>query len=133
MPTTTRTDLVKEMYATFNRGDIQELLKSVGPNCDWNIPGPREIPWAGRYKGPAEISKFFKSLADAADNLKMEPRKYIEMDDTVVVLGDGKFRSRRTGRTGETTWAHVFTLSNGKVVEFREYTDTAALLKALSG
>jgi ketosteroid isomerase-like protein len=133
MPTTTRTDLVKQMYSAFSRNDIPTLLKSVGPNCEWSSPGPREIPWAGKYRGHDEISRFFKSLAEAADNIKMEPRKYVEMDDTVVVLGEGKLRSRRTGRNCEAHWAHTFTLSDGKVVAFREYTDTAALLKALSG
>ena len=36
-----------------------------------------------------------------------------------------------TGNEVEETWAHVFTISNGKIARFEEYIDTAALVAEL--
>ncbi len=39
-------------------------------------------------------------------------------------------RVKATGRSYETEWAHVFTLREGKIVEFREFADSAAVAEA---
>ncbi len=38
-------------------------------------------------------------------------------------------RSRKTGRSFETEWVHVFTIRDGQVTRFREHTDTAQFLE----
>ena len=51
----------------------------------------------------------------------------------MVVLGQSKGRIKATSRTFEVQWAMAFTIRDGKVSKFREYTDTAALAAASSG
>jgi ketosteroid isomerase-like protein len=51
----------------------------------------------------------------------------------VLALGDERMRVKATGRTYETEWAHVFTVREGKVMEFCEYADTAAVAEAFRG
>jgi ketosteroid isomerase-like protein len=133
MPTTTKTDTIKEMYAAFGRGDLQGLLSHVSADCTWDNAGPKELPWAGTFRGPDGISRFFAEIEKTADIQAFEPRTFVEQGDHVVVLGYEKGRSKRTGRTYETNWAHAFTLADGKVVAFRQYHDTAAVVKALGG
>ena len=133
MPTTTKTDTIKEMYAAFGRGDLKGLLSHVDANCTWESTGPKELPWAGAYRGHDGISRFFGEIEKSAEMLAFEPRTFIEQDNMVVALGHEKVRSKRTNRTYDSDWAHAFTLSNGKVVAFREYGDTAAAMKAFGG
>ena len=51
----------------------------------------------------------------------------------MVVLGQSKGRIKATSRTFDVQWAMAFTIRDGKVSKFREYTDTAALAAAYSG
>jgi ketosteroid isomerase-like protein len=51
----------------------------------------------------------------------------------VVALGDERMRVKATGRSYENEWAHVFMLGEGKVVEFREFADSAAVAEAFRG
>jgi len=39
---------------------------------------------------------------------------------------------RSTGRVYRDDWVHAFKLRSGKIVEFREYTDTATIVEALA-
>jgi ketosteroid isomerase-like protein len=130
MPTTTKADTVKDMYAAFGRGDLNGLLAHVSTECKWDHAGPMEIPWAGSFRGHEGITRFFAQIDKTADIQAFEPRAFVEQDDTVVVLGHERVRIKSTGRTYETNWAHAFTLHGGQVVAFREYTDTATIAKA---
>jgi uncharacterized protein len=44
--------------------------------------------------------------------------------DRVLVMGWERGRVKPTNRNYETHWVMAFALRNGKVAEFREYTDT---------
>jgi ketosteroid isomerase-like protein len=47
-------------------------------------------------------------------------------------LGANGCAQRSTGRVYQVDWVHAFTLRSGKIVEFREYTDTATIVEALA-
>jgi ketosteroid isomerase-like protein len=49
----------------------------------------------------------------------------------VVVIGEGAWHSRLTGRDYETPWVHVFTLRDGMVARVDSYYDTAPAAAAL--
>jgi ketosteroid isomerase-like protein len=62
--------------------------------------------------------------------VQFEPQEFIADENQVVVLGHYAWRVRSTGRKYESDWAHVFTVRGGRIVRFREYTDTAAATAA---
>jgi ketosteroid isomerase-like protein len=62
-----------------------------------------------------------------SDELGVDVDKVVQDGATVVVLGTWK-----TGDALEGPFAHAYTMKNGKAVEFRNYTDTAAYLQALA-
>jgi ketosteroid isomerase-like protein len=43
------------------------------------------------------------------------------------------FRVKSTGLTRACNWAHAFTVRDGKIAGFREYTDTTAMASAFGG
>jgi ketosteroid isomerase-like protein len=61
---------------------------------------------------------------------QFEPRKFVVQGDTVAVLGYERSLIKPTGRTLEQEWAHLYTLRDGKIAEFRAFEDTAALVVA---
>jgi ketosteroid isomerase-like protein len=61
-----------------------------------------------------------------------EPLHFVAAEDRVVVLGRERFRVKATGLTWACEWAHAFTVRDGKIASFREYTDTSAVVNAFS-
>jgi ketosteroid isomerase-like protein len=98
----------------------------------WQIPNTPGIPWAGTFEGHEGLQKFFAILDQEVDIEVFEPRAFIGERDTVVVLGSERVRTKGSGQSYEVHWAHTYRLSNGKVIEMREYTDTAKVAAAFS-
>lgn len=121
--------VVKDGYAAFSRGDIAGLLERFSPDIEWHIPGTG-LPLAGTYRGHDGVTKFFQKLAQEAEILDFQPREFVADGDRVLVVGSERVKVRATNRTVDLDWIMSFTMRNGKVTNFREYTDTKALADA---
>ncbi len=55
---------------------------------------------------------------------------FIAEGDNIAVRGSTAWRNRKTGKVCDTPKADFWTFRDGKVVEFHEYYDTAALIAA---
>src|SRR5437763_12673609 len=124
------TKVVQQIYASFKSGDIQSLLALVADDIQWQLPAIENIPFAGKRQGRAQVAQFFASVADSQDVLAFEPREFTAQGDKVVAQGHYRWRVKATGREFGADWAHVFTIRDGKVVGFHEYTDSAAAAAA---
>lgn len=129
MGATENLQVVKEGYAAFSRGDIAGLLEKFSQDAEWHIPGTG-LPLAGTYRGHDGIAQFFQKLSQEAEILHFQPREFLADGDRVLVVGSERTKVRATNRTVELDWIMSFTLRNGKVTNFREYTDTKALADA---
>ena len=126
------TQRVKESYAAFQRGDIASILATLDDNIEWQgvIGTEGVLPQAGVRKGKAAVQEFFKHVAETTDFKSFEPLEFIAEGDQVAVVGRYTARVKPTGKNVESGWVMLFTFKNGKVVKFREYTDSAQLVKA---
>ncbi len=127
------TNIVKQTYECFLRGDIESLLKLYADNVEWEVYGPASMPTTGLRKGLAEVAQFFAQVNDSLEAQSFEVQEFIAQGDQVAVLGHYTWTAKPTGRQFSANWAHVVTLSNGKITRFREYTDTAAGAEAFAG
>jgi ketosteroid isomerase-like protein len=126
----TNLQIMKEAYAAFGRGDIAAVLSVQDPNTELESAGPKDIPWAGSFRGHEGAKRYFAAIEAEAEIDAFEPHTFLAQGDKVVVLGFEKVRAKRTGRSYEIHWVHAFTLSNGKITKFREYCDTATVAAA---
>ena len=123
--------LVQGMYAAFFRGDLASVLAACAPDIDWESIGPRKgYPIFGPRHGTAEVEEFFGSLREVHHFSEFSPNEFLASGDTVVVLGHYAFTINRNDRKVATDWAHAFTIRDGKVVKFREHTDSARIVDA---
>ena len=127
----TNADVVQRGYEAFGRGDIPALLDLLTDDVEWTLQGPSVIPFAGTRHGHEGVAEFFSVLGETLDFEQFEPREFVAQGDTVVVVGVERSLSRATGRTIEQEWAHVNTLRDGKIAEFRAFEDTGAYVAAL--
>ena len=124
---------VQQMYTAFGRSDISALLNGLADDVNWQVAGPADIPVCGTRSGREEVAQFFTALGATLETQQFEPQEFIAQGDKVVVLGHERHRVKSTGRTYEGDWVQVFTLRDGKVVRYREYVDTSALVAAFRG
>jgi ketosteroid isomerase-like protein len=67
-----------------------------------------------------------KMLTDYLEFQVFQPDEFIVGSDSVVVLGHERCRVKATGRIVDANWVQIFTLHNGRISRYREYSDTAA-------
>ncbi|WP_119275299.1 nuclear transport factor 2 family protein [Taklimakanibacter deserti] len=122
---------VKSLYAAFGRGDIKTVIAGLAPDVDWFVNGRhKDYPILGSWKGQASVQQLFASVAEQQETIEFSPMEFFAADDRVCVLGHYAWKIRKTGRSVAADWAHIFTIGSGKVVKFREFTDTAQFAEA---
>ena len=119
--------VVQDAYAAFERSDIPALLDKLGENVEWLVPGEGMIPQAGAYRGRDGVARFFQTLDQTTEFSAFEPREFVAQGDRGITLGWYRGKARATGRSFEAHWAMSFSLRDGKILKFQEYTDTAAI------
>src|SRR5947209_16685031 len=124
------TNLVQRAYENFKSGDIQAVLGLLSDDVQWQLPGIEGVPFAGKHHGREQVAQFFSTLAKAQEVREFEPREFVAQGDKVVALGHYAWRVKASGREFESDFAHVFSVREGRIASFKEYTDTAAATAA---
>jgi ketosteroid isomerase-like protein len=119
-----REQVVQQAYDAFGRGDIPGVLELVDDGVVWTAP--ETLPQGGSFKGREEVGRFFAGLDAAWERLEVVPEALGEIGEDLVVAVVRLDGTRRGG--GPAGWGavHVFSVRDGRVVRFREYTDLGA-------
>lgn len=128
------TQVVRTAYAAFLRGDAQAVLDTLHDDVVWKpVNGVgSQVPFGGVRRGKAAVGEFFRILSETEVFEQFEPREFVAQGDKVVALGHYCARTKALGRTFESDWAMVFTVRDGKIAEFNEFTDSAGINAAFS-
>jgi ketosteroid isomerase-like protein len=123
------TAVVQDAYAAFGRGDIATLLSYMADDIQWQpvIGTASHVPFSGERSGKAAVDEFFRQVMANEDFQQFEPREFVAQGDKVVAIGHYRAVSKPTGKGFESDFVMVFTLRNGKVVRFQEFTDSAGI------
>ena len=124
--------VVKDLYSAFGRGDLEHINGLLAADVLWTFHGPQHlIPYAGVYKGKEGVRRFFDLVGATIDVREIGQRQFVEGGDSVAVVGWERSAARETGGEFVANWLHLFTVKNGRIVEFEEFTDSAAIVDAL--
>jgi ketosteroid isomerase-like protein len=118
-------------YDAFAKGDVEAVLAIMDSRISWTEPAT--LPWgAGRHSGPKAVAtKVFAEALKLFPDLKVKPESFEAAGDTV--LARGTFTGTGKGGKFKAPFAHVWTMKDGKVAKFQNYTDTAAVNAATGG
>ena len=127
------TKVVQDAYAAFQRGDIATLLSYLADDIAWvGVYGAApHVPMSGARRGKAAVAEFFKQVGDNMKFSRFEPKEFIATGDKVVALGH-YVGTTSLGTNVDSDFAMVFTLANGKVTRFQEFTNAAAINAAFA-
>jgi len=122
-------EIVRAALDAYTRRDVAALRALNDPDVELDWSASRS--WlAGVYPGIDEALRFYQSYFDAFAAIVIEPDRFIEAGDSVVVPN----LARQRGRDGIEVSARstlVFTLANRKVIRVCLYHETGPALKAL--
>src|SRR5688572_28169788 len=123
-------EVVRSIYDSFAHGDVPKVLEALAPDVRWTEA--EGFPHGGTYSGPDEVLKnVLMTLGTEWDGFSAVPQEFVAQGDKVVSLGQYSGTYKATGKKLSAPYAHVWTLRNGKVVAFVQFTDTAVVQKAL--
>jgi ketosteroid isomerase-like protein len=123
---------VKSFYDGISRGDVAFVLGMMDPQVEWNEAEHFLYADHSPYVGPdAVLNGVFMRLMTEWEGFKAVPEQFIGMGDTVVATGRYHGTYRDTGKSIHAQMVHVFTVKNGKLTRFQQYTDTAQFLDAV--
>ena len=97
MATPENTQVVRDLYAAFGRGDLAAACALVAEDVVWHLPGT--VPhYSGTYKGSGGVAAFFQELTTTVGIEAIEPQEFVAAN-RVLVAGSSRARVKTTGRT----------------------------------
>ena len=127
----TNREVIEKLYAGFAAGDVAAVLGSFGPEVSWTEAAG--FPYAGTYVGPdAILQNVFMRLATEWEGFTAVPSRFVCEGDTVVAIGEYSGTYLATGKAMKTPMVHVWTLKDGKVVNYVQHCDTVLVQAALT-
>ena len=127
----TNTEIVKEMYAAFGRGDVPAVLSHVAEDVSWEAEMPERLTWGGIRRGPAEAAGFFMGLAAEQENQVLEMTEFFEKPGAVAAFGRYSATVKASGKRVDSPVGHYFGFRDGKVIRYVNLVNSGAFLEAL--
>ena len=123
--------IVRDCYQAFQKGELEAMFAVFAPDIEWESVGRREdFPTLGLRRGIAPVREFFRLVADILEFHAFTPHELHGVGNIVFAMGSYDMTIRKTRRRVGSDWLHVFWVKNGKVMRFREFTDTARFAEA---
>ena len=124
--TATTVPWVQSLYDAFARGDIGTVVAAMADDVEWSEAEGN--PWypGHAFTGPQQVVEgVFARIGEEYEDFRAEPSRFLHDGDTVAVEGRYSASSHRaTGRPLDAPFVHVWDVRDGRVVRFRQYTDT---------
>lgn len=126
-------DTVKDLYAAFERGDLAAVRDKMASGIEWyeaeNFPYDDGNP----YTGPdAVLDGVYGRLMREWEGFTEELESVLDAGERVVTIGRYTGTHRSTGNSVRAQFVHVWTVEDGRIIAFQQYTDTAQFKRAMS-
>lgn len=118
--------LLRTAYAAFARGDVAGFFALCTPSITFHVPGDGLL--GGRATKDEFLAKLGPAMGAVGGTFREEVVRIVASDTDGCVLA-----AQRAVRDGaERRWnaVHLYRIENGKLAEFREYTDDQAAFDA---
>lgn len=121
---------VRALYEALSRGALGPLYEALDEAVVWEFYAPAALPFAGVWRGRADVARFWSALDLALDS-RFEMREFVVMGERVVAIGRQSGVVRATGRAYDVPVIHVWELSSGRVTRWRCALDSGSVVEAL--
>ncbi|MCO6512788.1 MAG: nuclear transport factor 2 family protein [Aridibacter famidurans] len=123
-------EIISGLYEAFARGDVPAVLGAFDESIEWTEA--EGFMYGGTYTGPnAVLENVFMKLGTEWEGFSAVPSKIVDGGDDVVATGTYSGKYLGTGKSMSAPFAHEWTLRDGKIVKFRQHTDTKVIADSL--
>lgn len=117
--------VVIELHNAYREGDAGRVAALIHDDIDWVIHGPARIfPFEGPRRGKAAVLDVLAAIGQQFELKRYERELLIVEAERAAVLSNTSFVQRSTGRTLSMRLVNFIRVQDGKIVEFREFSDT---------
>ena len=126
---------LKHAYVQWNKskgGSVQAWLDLMVDDvkCFSLAGGGPGAEFTARIHSKKDFERYFRDLLADWEMIHYTTEDIIAEGNHVAMRGSTAWKNRKTGKKVETPKADFWTFRDGKVVEFHEFYDTAALIAA---
>lgn len=119
------TEILRELYAALNRGDIAAVVKDFDPDIVWIEPFNNPDTYRRRDVVQAHFTQARSNWAEGS----CEPERFVVAGDKIVVFLHIHVRLKSETEWREGRHAAAYTFRDGKIVEMRIIEDDQQALK----
>lgn len=124
---------IRSLYEAFGRGDAETVLGSMAQDVDWREAETQPYAEGNPYIGPERVGEgVFGRIMSDFEGFTVTPKTYVAEGDIVAVMGRYTGTRQGSGAPLDAQFAHVWTVRDGEVKKFQQYTDTAQLSRLLA-
>ncbi|WDI32174.1 nuclear transport factor 2 family protein [Hyphococcus flavus] len=130
-PDTTATEqnakaLVEAVYAGFAAGDMDRVTGAMAADIVWNEAEGNPYADNNPYVGPETVlTGLLARLGGEWDGFAAVPQEYVSEGGRVIVFGRYGGTYKASGKSMDAPFVHSWTVVDGKITAFQQYTDTA--------
>jgi len=118
-------ETVKTLYGAFANGDMPAILAIFDAQIHWMEAESGPLAEGNPYIGPLAVAEgVFMRLAGEIDNFTVHVEQLSGDSQTVTAQGRYRGTVNATGTELDAQFAHIWTVREGKLTAFQQYTDT---------
>jgi len=129
----TRTTVI-ELHKAYLAGDAEKVASMIHDDIDWVIHGPAHLfAFEGPRCGKAAVLETLAAIGQQFELKRYEQELLIVEGERAAVLSQTAFVQRATGRTLAMQLVNFLRVVDGKIIEFREFSDTFDVVEQAVG
>jgi ketosteroid isomerase-like protein len=116
---------VIELHKAYLAGDREKVASMIHDDIDWVIHGPAHLfAFEGPRRGKAAVLETLAAISRQFELKRYEQKILIVEGERAAVLSETAFLQRATGRLLVMQLVNFLRVVDGKIIEFREISDT---------
>ena len=123
-----------ELHDAYRKGDVERVAAVIHDDVDWIIHGPvRIFPFEGPRRGKQQVMEVLAAIAEQFELKRYDHELLIVEGERAAVLSNTAFEQRSTGRVLSLRLVNFVRVRDGKIIEFREFSDTFDVVEQAVG
>ncbi len=126
------TEIVRSFYDALKRGDVPAVLALLSDDLAWTEA--EGFPYfSGTWRTREEVfEKLLIPLSKDWENFSADAESFVSEADKVVAFGNYGGVNRATGRRLLAPFAHYWRVTDGRICQFVQYTDTVLVKRVMA-